>query len=213
MMYVNSWTPIGDQQVYLTHKPSEARMFATAAEAEAARGHAEAYVKWERYEKSSSPRACGLEVVEIHEATLLAAFPDGSGLASDYLREAMSHLRRYEDHCATLRAFIQRYQARLDGTSWSCDCYYDHPLVRLGTSPFAMKGEYVTAETMALLWPEAQWKRRKHDYAPPEFVVHDWRSHLDGVDLIIASAESVRIRPVDTGRDGELVKLRKEVSA
>lgn len=197
----------------LSHKPCEAVPFATSAEAETASAAFEPMVRWESYIESSTPAAHSLFVCEVTEATLQCAYPDGSGLATEYIRETMGILARYERHSSTLRAFIQQHLGRLNGLAWAGDCHYDRPRVRLGSAPFGMNGAYVEPAVIARLWPDVNWKRKKTAYPPEGFIIYDWIAVLEGVELRINGAESIRIRPVDTGRDGTLVKFESEVQS
>jgi len=212
MMYLSTFCA-SEGLRYLSHRPREAVPFASAHEAGAALGEAVASVNWALLTESAEPRERTLFVCEVTAATLHCAYPDGSGLATEYIRQTMEQLASYERRISTLRAFIQQHLGRLNGLAWDGGCYHDGPRVKIGSAPFGMNGAYVEPAAIARLWPDVKWKRKKTEYPPEDFIIYDWIAVLDGVELRINGAESIRIRPVDTGRDGTLVKLESGVAA
>lgn len=212
VMYAHDPGYVKGEKIYLSHRPREAAKFETPAAAEAVRKEWESKVDWARYDESATPRALMLEVMLVTERTLQSVYSDGSGLASEHLRNAMDQLHRYEEHCRTLRAFVQKYLDRLNGLSWSCGCWYSEPRLELGGR--ACHGRYVEPDIVAAFWPEVKWKREKEKYPNSGRLEYSWVGNLDGVQIRIDRAESIRLDPVDDGRDGTVVRLprRKAVA-
>lgn len=209
----------------LTHRPFEARKFASKVEAEAAIPNlapwVEAYVRdWQRRERDSKEKGPKFTVtlpLRPHfENDLVHVFPDGSGLARDYRGTNMAWIAQEEEAMSTLRAFIQKHLARLEGVSWSCSNWKSKggPLIELGSKSYAaIRGRYVEVAEIAALWP-VEWRRRKPDYPDDKFIQYDWVAQLDGVTLVIDKAENERIAPRDfSPLDGTKVKLGKAVAA
>lgn len=208
----------------LSHRPRDARKFASAEEAAAA---LPALLPWiEKYLEDDAKRAresrgrdkyeplkLAAPLAPYFEDQLLCVYPDGSGLARDYVRDQMGYLQRNEEHCRVARAFVQKHLDRLAGMCWRIWLAHEFPEFQVGGNRMnAYRGEYCDAKTIAALWP-VKWRRRKEEHPPTGYLVYDWIADLDGVRLIIEQAESHRLSPPDDGLDGTTVRIESEVSA
>jgi hypothetical protein len=203
----------------LSHRPQIARKFATAEEAAAA---LPGLLPWiQRYlaedrrliTKDRTPLELAAPLAPYFERDLLCVYPDGSGLARQFVAEGMAYLQRQEEACRVARAFVQKHLATLAGMSWRISIRYEGPECQVGGAHRnAYRGEYCDAARIAKLWP-VKWTRRKPDYQDRGWLTYDWVSELDGVRLIIDTAERHRTQPPDDGLDGTRVRLESEVAA
>ncbi len=197
----------------LTHRPREARKFASREEAEAAIPDLQPWIDryvadWQaRGKEEKSFTATPLR--PFFERELLAIYPDGSGLAREEMRRGMERIAEFEEKARTLRRFIQKHEETLAGMAWSVSFWGDSE-IQLGAR--AYRRVYCQPEDIAALWP-VTWKRRREKYPDAERIVYDWVSKLDDVVLVLERAEVIKLAPVDRGEDGTVVKLRKAVAA
>jgi hypothetical protein len=178
---------------WLTSRPAKARPFASQEDALAARPLFAGWIKEE------------LSAHIVREQDMLAVYPDGSGLASAYLREGMSVLTNIERNVSTVRAFVQKHLELLAGLAWEPSIFCSGADIKIRKS--AYRGQPTTASQVAALFP-VKWKRKKSNYRPDGKLVYDWVAQVDGVTLTIEKAEVIVLRPRDTGvRDGTIVDL------
>jgi len=140
----------------------------------------------------------------------MATFDDGGGLARVEWRRAMKWLEEEQAALVALRAFAEKWKDTLAGMSWSLHKWgapSHGPEVEVGSMSHYYRGERVGAEGIAALFGADGWTRKKKDYSDPEYLQYDWLKPLDGITLIIKTAESTRIVPVDPGRHGTKVRL------
>lgn len=199
----------------LTHRPHEARQFASRAEAEEARPLLAPWIAryvadWRQREKES--KFAMMHPLTAHfEADLTHVYPDGSGLAREILQGNMRNLREEEEHIRTLRRFIQKHRDTLEGISWRCSHWIkDGPEITLAGPGFmAIRGVYVQPEELAALWP-VEWRRKKPNYPDRDYLEYDWVAHLDDVQLRIPQAERTRIVPSGDEGAGTRVTISRE---
>jgi hypothetical protein len=201
----------------LSHRPREARKFASREEAEAALPGLlpwiEKYLSDDRRRSSKDALILAAPLRPYFEQEMLCVYPDGSGLAREFVRDGMDYLAQQEAHCATARAFVQKHLEKLAGMSWRIWLAHEMPEFQIGGHGMnAYRGKYCPAARIAALWP-VQWRRKKEEHPHPGCLVFHWTAQLDGCRLTIASAESHRIAPPDDGLDGTLVKAESEVAA
>lgn len=204
----------------LSHRPHEARKFASEAEALAALPDLapwiEAYVRdWLRRD-SKSGFTVTLPLRAYFENDLVCIHADGSGLAREEMRRNMAWIHEEEEALRTLRAFVQKHQGRLEGLSWTVSKWSSQggPAVTFSGPPYcAYRGANATCAEIAALWP-VEWRRKTPTYPDRDYLQYDWVASLDGVTLRIPIAESTRIVPQKLGdMDGTKVKLGKAVAA
>lgn len=204
----------------LTHRPHEARKFVSQEEAEAAlpalAPWIEAYVRdWQQRDRKSK-FSVTLPLRPYFERDLMCIYPDGRGLASEQVRQNMAWIADEEEMLRTLRVFVQKHLARLEGISWRVSHWKceDGPAVTFSGNGFcACRGQNVTCADIAALWP-VEWRRKTPRYPESGYLEYDWVATLDGVTLRIPIAERTRIAPAPpSGLDGTKVKLGKAVAA
>lgn len=214
---VNIYRPY-DEMGALSHRPREARKFASEAEALAAlpalTPWIEQYVQKRkedrrRYSKDQPEFQVTLPLRAFFEDDLIAIYGDGSGLARDEWRTAMKWLERRTETMRVLRAFATKYRETLAGMSWRLDDWSTETKgATVILSGRNYRGERVKAEEIAGLFP-AEWTRQKELYPRDGYVDYHWLAKLDDVTLLIEKAESYALRPVDAGRSGTKVKIAR----
>ena len=99
------------------------------------------------------------------------------------LNRNVEQLRAEARSILQVRKFINLHESRLrhEKPSWHFSAWHDE-----ATITFKPSSEMPAAK-IARMWPECQiWRRKKHPYQAGHV---DWRSDLDGVMLLIESAE------------------------
>ena len=143
----------------------------------------------------------------------LGAHSDGSGGGIRNLAWEMQKLREYRERIELLDAFVRKYQLILARLSWDLYESRIHPVKKQGEEKdigvfvpsievcsYAYdKRRGVTAKDIAVLWPDAQWRRSMPRYSCDEDTVRDYTADIDGVLVRITNAErKPKPKPVDT---------------
>ena len=143
----------------------------------------------------------------------LGAHSDGSGGGIRNLAWEMQKLREYRERIELLDAFVRKYQLILARLSWDLYESRIHPVKKQGEGKdigvfvpsievcsYAYdKRRGVTAKDIAVLWPDAQWRRSMPRYSCDEDTVRDYTADIDGVLVRITNAErKPKPKPVDT---------------
>lgn len=210
----------------LSHRPGDARRFASEEEALAAlpdlAPRVEAYVadrerreREDRSRKKSKPFALTHPLRPFFERDLVFIHPDGSALARDEMRRNMTWIAEEEEGFRTLRAFIQKHGARLEGIAWSVSNWLSEggPAITFSGPGFcALRGQSAKPADIAALWP-VEWRRKTPRFKDDGYEQYDWIASLDGVTLRLPVAENTRIVPQIAGLDGTRVKIGKAVAA
>lgn len=143
----------------------------------------------------------------------LGAHSDGSGGGIRNLAWEMQKLRELRERISLLDAFVRKHQMLLARLSWTLDDSRLHPTKKQGENKdigvlvpeielccYAFdKRRQVTAQDIAALWPDAQWRRSMPKYESQSDTVRDYTADVDGVSIRIRDAErKPKPKPVDT---------------
>ncbi len=113
-----------------------------------------------------------------------AVYSDGSGKASDILREALQSIDEYEKNLSIKRLFIEKHKDTLAGLRWWCP--HANREVEIWTGYYRAKP--ASAKDIARLWPDAQWTKRQDAFSKEQI---DWVAEIDGITLVIEKAEKL----------------------
>lgn len=142
-----------------------------------------------------------------------AIYHDGSGKASDQLEWNMQLILERERATQTIRDFIRKHLDTLAGLRWQVDLYeLGKPEIEVDC--WCYRGERTSAEKVALLWPDADWKRVEPSLSIDKETQRDWCAEIDGVLIRIRKAEVFqKVKPVEpwhgTTVRGKLKKARR----
>jgi len=117
----------------------------------------------------------------------IAVCPDGSGLAADELKSQLGCIAAHEALCANLRRFIAKHEQTLAGTFWRVNAWQNE--IEIWGSYY--RAQPIDPKGKARLFPDAKWVVIHRPYTREEQL--DYVGELDGVKLVIASAEIIPI--------------------
>lgn len=129
----------------------------------------------------------------------IAIYNDGSGKAGSYYDSAIKTIEKWEAVHRVQRAFIAKHIETLAGLYWRVA--YLEAAIEISYGLY--RGKRTTPTDIALLWPEARWKRAKEKYTSE--IRYNWEAVVDGITLRIENAESEEPRP--KLRDGATIIL------